>query len=248
MKTSTIPTLLFLILFSFAALIEKEYTTIKISSSEILDKCIDHYDPKGLWDHYAGTVHLKTIFPEQNYEEKLEINITTGFYKSTQLNTKNPIVRGMKDGECIRIIGDSSALTDKQIADKGLSCDNIKVYREHHTCHFGFVMNIEKAGLKIGEEVKEEKFNGWNCYVVSFSGNKNDVVNNYYEGTGKLYIDRDNYMLRGKEVYPPNSPKRKIIYFGEINVNGILMPEVFVYYMIDNNQYALLDVFNTGEN
>ena len=120
--------------------------------------------------------------------------------------------------------------------------------KEHHTCHFGFVMNMEKAGVKINEEVAEESFNGWDCYVISFSGKENEVIHNYYVATGKLYIDKENYILRGKEVAHPDFPKRKIIYIGEIKVSGISMPEVFVYYMNDKLQYSLVDIFNVVEN
>ena len=248
MKTATIPTLLILFLFSSATINNKEEVSLKITGSDILEKCIKHYDPNGAWDNYSGTVHLKTIWRNRNSEAKIEINNSTGFYQSTKLNSNEKIVKGTKNGECFKMINDNSDLTEEQIKEKNLTCESIRMMKEHHTCHFGFVMNMEKAGVKIDEEVAEESFNGWNCYVISFSGKENEVIHNYYVATGKLYIDKENYILRGKEVAHPDFPKRKIIYIGEINVNDISMPEVFVYYMNDELRYTLFDIFNVVEN
>ena len=248
MKTATIPTLLILFLFSSATINNKEEVSLKITGSDILEKCIKHYDPNGAWDNYSGTVHLKTIWRNRNSEAKIEINNSTGFYQSTKLNSNEKIVKGTKNGECFKMINDNSDLTEEQIKEKNLTCESIRMMKEHHTCHFGFVMNMEKAGVKIDEEVAEESFNGWDCYVISFSGKENEVIHNYYVATGKLYIDKENYILRGKEVAHPDFPKRKIIYIGEINVNDISMPEVFVYYMNDELRYTLFDIFNVVEN
>ena len=242
MKTTKIATLLILFLFSSATIINKEEASLKISSSEVLEKCIKHYDPNGAWDNYSGTVHLKTIFRDRNGEEKIEINNSNGFYQSTRLNTTEKIVKGTKDGECIWMIDDNSDLTEAQIKEHNLDCDNIRMMKEHHTSHFGFLMNMEKAGLIINDNVTEEEFNGWDCYVVSFSGSENEVIHNYYLGTGKIFVDKDNFKIRGRINKHPNYPKRTIIYNGEIKVNNILMPEVFIYYSGDKIQNEFFDI------
>ena len=248
MKTTTIATLLILFLFSSATIINKEEASLKISSSEVLEKCIKHYNPNDVWNSFKGKVNIKTIFPKRSGEEVLEINNATGFYQTTRLNSNEKIVKGTKDGECFQMINDNSDLTAQQIKDNNLTCESIRMMKEHHTCHFGFLMNMEKAGLKINSDVSEEYFNGWDCYAISFSGSENEVIHDYYLGEVKLFIDKNNYLLRGKDVNHPNFPKRKIVYNGELKVNNIIMPEVVIYYDADNPQYAFVDIFTSMEN
>lgn len=248
MKKALTLTLVFLFILFTSTSLRKEAINTKISSIDVLDKCIKHYDPNGTWDSFSGKVRIKTIFPEWNNEEYLEINNTTGFYQSTMLNTEEKTIKGIKDGECFRMIGDKSDLTEDQIEDNGLSCDNIKIAKEHHACHFGFVMNLKKAGIKINEEVSEDIFNGWDCYVVSFSGSKDYVISGYYLGVGKLFIDKSKFVLRGMVRKHPDYPERKRIITGELKVNDIIMPNVVTYYLGDNKQPNFVDIFYAVEN
>jgi hypothetical protein len=247
MKKALTLTLVFLFILFTSTSLRKEAINTKISSIDVLDKCIKHYDPNGTWDSFSGKVRIKTIFPEWNNEEYLEINNGTGFYQSTILSTEEKIIRGIKDGKCIRMIGDNSDLTEDQIEDNNLSCESIKMAREHHTCHFGFVMNLKKAGIKINEDVSEDIFNGCDCYVVSFDGFKEDVISDYYLGTSKLFIDKSNFVLRGIVRIHPDYPERKRIITGELKINDIIMPNVITYYLGDSEQPNFVDIFYNVE-
>jgi len=246
MKTTILLAPLIFTIMSSSTTIEKKETPLNISGSEVLEKCIKHYDPSGSWDSFSGKVNIVTTYSGYG-EEILEINNATGFYQSTRLNTEEKIIRGMKDGECIRMIGNNSDLTDKQIQDNYLSCENIAEMKEHHTCHFGFLMNMKKVGLNISDDVTEEKFNGWDCYVISYQGN-DDVIHNYYLGNGKLFVDKNDYTLRGRVNKHPDFPKRKIINNGELKVNDIIMPAVVIYYAGDDTQIAFVDIFQAVKN
>ena len=245
MKTKTLSTFLLLICLSCSTSNEHEQGVVVPTASEIIEKCIGHYDPSGSWDSYSGKVHLNTIFRDRTGEEILEINNKTGFYQSTRLDTKDKIIRGIKDGACIHMIGENSDLTDEQIEANNLSCEIIAEVKEHHTSHFGFILNMERAGIIINDDVSEDNFNGWDCYVISHKAEESEVVHNYYMGEGKLYIDKINYKLRGRTVNHPDYPPRKMIYNGEATVGSIIMPEVVVYFENGSPQFMFVDIFRT---
>ena len=215
-----------------------------LSSRELLSKCISLYDPGNNWDTYSGKVHLNTVFPEWSNEEILEINNESGFYQSTILRSDGNIVRGMKGKECFSRIGEQTELTERQIQDNGLDCHSISMAREHHTCHFGLLLNAEKAGLILENSLDTEIFNGWDCYVLSFTGNPEDVVNDYYVGKRKVYVDKKNFEIRGLYFKHPDFPARTCIYTGKITVNNVLLPQVASVYNTENNSLYFVDVFN----
>lgn len=245
MKSISQITLFALFIFSCTSNTEQAMESPTLSATEILAKCISHYDPGNSWDSYSGEVHLNTIFHDNTGEEILEIDNSSGFYQSTRLDTEEKIIRGISNGECITKIGDNDQISEQQIQEYGLSCDNIKMMSEHHKCHFGFILNMKNAGLTLEEGVSDEEFNGYDCHVITYAGNENDVVSNYYLGTGKLYIDKNNFSLRGRTIDHPDFPARKMIYTGEVKVGSISMPEVVVYYD-DSQQFTFIDIFRTN--
>ena len=82
MKKLPISALLFLILFISTNFITNKEAVVKLTSLEILDKCIGLYDPDGSWDSYQGNVHLNTISRRWNTEEILEIIYETDEFSS----------------------------------------------------------------------------------------------------------------------------------------------------------------------
>jgi hypothetical protein len=214
----------------------RDHNNVNMSSRELLSKCLSLYDP--------GKVHLISVFPQRSNEEILEINNETGFYRSTLLRPDGNIVRGMNGSECFSRIGDKTDLTDEHIQENGLDCHSISIAKEHHTCHFGFILNAEKAGLALDNSLVTEIFNGWNCYVLSFTGNPEEVVNDYYVGKRKLYVDKKNLEIRGLYFKHPDFPARTCIYTGKIEVNKILLPQIASVYNAENNSLYFVDVFN----
>lgn len=231
----------FLILSGFLTLNEEKSN---LNSREVLNKCIGLYDPGNQWKTYSGKVHLNTIFPQFSNEEILEINNETGFYQSTILRPDGNIIRGMNGRECFHRIGEQTDLTEEQIRENGLDCHSISIAREHHTCHFGFILNTEKAGLVLDNSLQTEKFNGWDCFVLTFTGYPEDVIHDYYVGIRKAYIDQEDFSLRGMYFKHPDAPARKCIFTGKIEVNDIHLPQVATVYLADNNALYFVDIFN----
>ncbi len=241
MKTSFFLLAAFMILSGSSPTI---HTKVNLTSREVLTKCINLYDPANHWENYSGKVHLNTIFPESTHEEILEINNRTGFYQSTMLHPDGNIVRGMNGRECFSKIGDQTDLSERQIEENGLDCHSISLAREHHICHFGFILNAEKAGLALENNVESATFNGWDCYVLTFTGNPEEVTHDYYVGIRKAYIDKEEFLLRGLYFKHPDFPPRSCIYTGKMEINHILIPQVVSVYNTDNNSLFFVDVFN----
>ena len=55
----------------------------ELSASEIFEKVIRHYDPKGVWNQFEGSMHMYTIGNGTTGEEDLSINNADGFRNSS---------------------------------------------------------------------------------------------------------------------------------------------------------------------
>ncbi len=195
-----------------------------LSASEILDKTIKYYDPDGLWDTYKGKLFEVTLFPN-NYvvKETIEIDKPNDFYLSTCFQDFGTLKRGINKGKNTFSLNDKLDIPEDIKTNWGISDDGIKMYREVHYGHFGLPMVVKKSGMTIQNEARITDFDGRKCFAVTFTGKPELIINPYYSGEWILYIDMNNFSMRGLK-WMNGEQKGYAIFAGESKINGITLP------------------------
>lgn len=228
---------------------ENEQESHSFTSSELIDKCIGYHDPNGLWSGYTGKLRCVNVRSDVIYDEIIEINNTTGYYKSSLKAPDAKIIRGIRNDVAFRSVNGDSTLTEKEMQDRGLTDPMIRFWKVHHLGHFGLPMQIKKSGLSISDTVDTENFDNRQCFVIKGTGKKDTVINPYYEGKWKVYIDGQNFSLRGIEVKSDMFNRTYIIASGgTLNVNGLILLEVGIGSDKDDPSIVSTDVFTAVSN
>lgn len=223
---------------------ENEQKSHSFTSSELINKCIAYHDPNGLWSGYSGKVRCVNVRSDVIYDEIIEINNATGYYKSSLKTPDVRIIRGIRNNVAFRSVNGDSTLTEKEMQDRGLTDTMIRFWHVHHLGHFGLPMQFKKSGVSISDTVETEKFDDRECLVIKGTGKKDAVINPYYEGKWKIYIDSQNFSVRGVEMKSVMFNATYVTAFeGTLNLNGLVVPKVKIG--SDKNDQSLVstDVF-----
>ncbi|HEX5168972.1 MAG TPA: DUF6503 family protein [Cyclobacteriaceae bacterium] len=228
---------------------ENEKKSVPFTASELIDRCIAYHDPQGLWANFAGKLRCVNVRSNVIYDEILEINNTTGYYKSSLKAPDAKIIRGIKNNVAFRSVDGDSTLTEKEMQDRGLTDPMIRFWNTVHINHFGLPMEIRKSGISLSDSVETEKFDDRECFVIKGTGKKDSVVNPFYEGEWKIYIDSQNFSVRGIEVKSAMFNTTYIIAFeGTLNLNGIILPKVKIGSDKNDPWLVSTDVFTAVAN
>ena len=205
---------------------------------EILDKTIKYHDPNGLWDTYKGKLFEVTVFAN-NYvvKETIEIDKPNDFYLSTCFQEFGTLKRGIDKGQNIFSLNDKQDIPEGIKKNWGISDEGIKYFRELHHSHFGLPMVYKKSGMIIQDEVKIVDFDGRRCYALTFIGKPDSIINPIYEGEHILYIDMNNFSMRGIR-WIVNEIDRYAIFAGEVEINGIKIVHVKCAFDKNGNQLS----------
>jgi hypothetical protein len=192
-----------------------------LNGKEILERTIRYHDANGLWDNYKGKLFEVTVFPN-NYvvKETIEIDRPNDFYLSTCFQDFGTLKRGINKGKNIFSLNDKPDIPEIIKENWGISDDGIKRFREGHYVNFGLPMVYKKSGMTIQDEVKITDFDGRKCYAVTFIGKPDLIVNPYYSGEHILYVDMNNFSMRGMR-WIFGDIDYYVIFAGEIEINGI---------------------------
>lgn len=191
------------------------------TAMDVLEKTIKYHDPNGLWNTYKGKLFEVTVFAN-NYvvKENIEIDKPNDFYLSTCFQEFGVLKRGIEKGKNIFSLDGKDSIPDYIKNNWGLSDERIKIFKAEHHSHFGLPMELKKSGMVLDENVQEVEFDGRKCYALSFSGKSGQVENKYYEGDLILYVDSDNYCMRGTS-WTANGNKGFSVFAGEFEINKI---------------------------
>jgi Tfp pilus assembly protein PilF len=215
-------------------LMEKEMVTdgeIPFTSEEILEKCIQHHDPTGVWNTYKGKMHHVTVLG-QNYvvTETIEFDKPNDYYISTAYQNFGILKRGMNKGHHFFSLDDDTNVS-QQIKDNwGLSSTGINRYKNQHLGHFGMPMMLKTAGMTVAKKAETVKFDGRDCYALTFTGVQEKVIDPIFEITSILYIDPSSFCLRGYNWIIDENTKFTAVLSGEIAINGLKIPHIICLY------------------
>ncbi|MDR8389570.1 DUF6503 family protein [Aliifodinibius sp. S!AR15-10] len=215
-----------------------------ISGSKLWERTINYHDPNHNWSNFSGKIHMVTTFSNGTFsQEELEIHNPDEFYQSTLLEGSSKAVKGVKKGECFNAVNGDENVNEEQINQYNIGCESAFLFKEHHTAHVGLPMELKVAGLKIQEELVEKvNFEGRECYALQLIGQSEEVRHPYWEGIFTMYTDVDTYAMHGFKreggLYPGY-----FVAVGELELEGIRMPQVKNYFSLEDSSHLLTDVF-----
>lgn len=206
-----------------------------LTGKEVLEKTINYHDPQGVWDNYKGKLFEVTVFAS-NYvvKETIEVDRPNDFYLSTCFQEFGTLKRGIDKGKNIFSLNDKPDIPDEIKKNWGISDDGIKQFREQHYGHFGLPMVYKKSGMTIQDDVKIVDFDGRRCYAITFIGKPDLIINSFYTGEQILYIDMNNFSMRGLRWKMPETEGVQI-FAGEVDINGIKIVHVKCAFDKDGN-------------
>jgi len=205
---------------------QDQATKHNLTCKEILEKTIKYHDPNGLWKTYKGKLYEVTVFAN-NYvvKETIEIDLQNDFYLSTCFQDFGTLKRGINKGQNIFSLNDKPDIPENIKKNWGISDAGIKSFREQHFCHFGLPMVYKNSGMTIQDEVNVINFDGRKCYALSFIGKPELIINPLYLGEHILYVDMNNFSMRGMR-WIAGEVDRYAIFAGEVEINGIKIVHV----------------------
>lgn len=180
-------------LFSFAQ---------KMTATAILDKSIQYHDPQGQWNNFNHEMEFVSERPNgPDRKSKVLIDNTKGYFHLEESGN----VMSVTMDECGEIP------TDK-------TCDNVKRTRNYYVYLWGLPMKLKDKGTVIDPAVKEEEFEGSDCYVLRVP---------YDEDIWFFYIDKTTYAMKGYMFYKDEPAKKgEVIYLeGEERVGDMRIPK-----------------------
>ena len=217
----------------------RKWAVTRYKSEEILNKAIAVCDPLGTWANYAGKIRIIYLKPDGKIysDQIIEIQTKENYYKcSSVFFSKFKVTSGIKDGKCFIDAENLEAYVMKQI---DLNSASVPEYKDHHYCIFGLLMQLKSSGLTLSDEVEINKFQGQDCFALSFSVDSTKVVSDYFKGNEwTVYIDQATYLLKGYKS------KGKLnwtsIYSGYFDVSDIKVPLSRINYnSVDNSLHSL---------
>ena len=230
-----------MILLAFAANISAQEPNI--NGSELWEKVITYHDPKGIWEKFSGKVHLISVHANSNiYDEEFEVQKEQDLYQAKRFAKDVIAIRGIKNGKCFNSVNGDNSPTDEDVKKYNLSCEDTKMYKEHHTCHIGLPMELKISGVQVQDEVEMVEFQGKDRLALKFIGYADKVKHPYYAGEWTLFIDPNTFAMKGMDFKSPDWNVYFIAY-GEIEVNGIKMPMVKNYFNSNDDSHRFTDNF-----
>jgi ketosteroid isomerase-like protein len=215
-----------------------------MSGSELLNKVIAYHDPEGKWGQFQAQVHLVTTRRKGNYsEEIIEVNDMEDFYQSSRIDGDIRATRGVKKGEPFWSIDPGTSEQHEQIKKGWLGADNARRIREHHLCHIGLAMQLKSAGVATLDEVETAEFQGNDLYLLTMAGDSSKVKHPYYAAaTYRIYVHPQTYKIAGFH-FKNNRWDAYSVAVGEIELNGVKMPQAKIYYRSEDNSHIATDNF-----
>jgi hypothetical protein len=243
-------TFFLVLIFSFQVIAQNvEPADMKLTGQQLWEKCISYHDPEGKWLVFEGKVHINTIRSKSDISgaEILQIQKPEDFYQSTIIDFDVKAIKGIKEGKCFHAVNGNYEPSDEQIEKYKISCEDASISKEHHTCHFGLPMQLKTSGVVVQEKVKSEIFYGTICHVLTLIGETSAVKHPYYEGTWQLYIDPVSYAMKGLRWQSEEHSGIYEVFINELEVGGIIMPQVKVVFMNEDDSHYYTDIFTHAD-
>jgi hypothetical protein len=218
---------------------------LDISGDELLARTIAYHDPTGVWDSFSGTVRLITARADGSSSgfEFIHVDNPSNLYRAVRIVGDVRIEFGESEGNCFHSLNGETELTPDEIERYNLVCENTLFRSEHHTAHIGLPMEIRESGMQIDEDVTRTELGGEPALSWTMVGDSTTVRHPYWASRVTLFVNPDTYAMLGYQVEPPEGSGMLWLLSGELDINGIKMPQVKRVYDPEDGSLIFTDVF-----
>jgi len=198
------------------------------SSTDILDRSIAYHDPDGLWKDFKYELNFVASRPDST-ERKTTVQIDLPKRYFRYLRPSADADLGIQGDSCFNAISDT------------VDCTAIKRIRNYYTYLWGLPMKLKDPETDLDPEFMESSFEGQPVYRLKVTY-PNEI---YY-----FSFDKETYQLVGEEFYKDEAKNlgEKMIRGGEVNLNGLKLPQTRAWYNTHDSLYLAtdkLDSFST---
>ncbi len=218
-------------------------------SNDIIQKAIIKVDPLNRWPTYAGKIRLRNISSNREFDEIIEINRNNDSYRRSFFSNNQTVTSGIENGKYFREIRNTESNTlIRSFKEDSIDREDIDMWKQHHTMHFGLLMELQNSGLRASKKAKRVNFQGNKCYSVEFNSDPALHLNNYFSNTSwTLFIDRHDFTVKGFGVknlkFSTSTYNLNIIGFGELVINNLAIPMCKMYFLTHDNSMFWIDIF-----
>lgn len=190
------------IIFLFLSLCGTSAFAQSLTAEQILNKSLKYHDPNGEWktfNHQMSFVSERPSGSDRN--STVNINNNNGLFELTEENNN------------MRIVMDSCFLIPA-----GKSCDQVKRTRNYYVYLWGLPMKLKDVGTVLDPKVKEENFEGVECYILRVP---------YEEDIWFFFIDKSTFAMKAY-MFLKDEPLRKgeLIYLDEeVRISNMRIPK-----------------------
>ncbi|MEM9325154.1 MAG: DUF6503 family protein [Bacteroidota bacterium] len=148
-----------------------------VSAKDILKKAIAYHDPNNEWPVLQAQFSFNETRPNgQDRSTTAEINNGQGWF---QLERKDIESHGMKMDSCFLLYGEAD-------------CDRAARMRNYYLYLWGLPMKLTDEGTPLDDEVREETFEGQDCYILRVP---------YEEDVWYFYLSKEDYRMIAYKFY-----------------------------------------------
>lgn len=191
------------------------------SATDILERSIAYHDPEGLWKDFKYELNFVANLPDDTKRKTtIQIDLPKRYFRYLRPSAEADL--GIKGDSCFNAKSDS------------VDCSAIKRIRNYYTYLWGLPMKLKDPGTDLDPAFTESIFEGRAVYRLKVTY-PNEV---YY-----FSFDKETYQLVGEEFYKDEAANRgeKMIRGGEVNLNGLKLPETRAWYNTHDSLYLATD-------
>lgn len=191
------------------------------SATDILDRSIVYHDPEGLWKDFKYELNFVADLPDSTQRmTKVQIDLPKRYFRYLRSSANADL--GIKGDSCFNATSDT------------VDCTAIKRIRNYYTYLWGLPMKLKDPGTDLDPNFTESTFEDQPVYRLKVTY-PNEV---YY-----FSFDKETYQLIGEEFYKDEATNRgeKMIRGGEVDLNGLKLPETRAWYNTHDSLYLATD-------
>jgi len=242
----------FSIVFAFFTLIGFSQN---ITSEQLLQNAIDYHDPNDNWSTIRAAFTVVMTTPNApKRTSHIRIDLTREFFSVKATKDTVITIYSVIKGKCGMVYNGkdldsvSAKASTGSAAEKNMSCERAKLYKNYYTYLYGLPMKLKDSGTNLSEKVEKRTFKGKDYLVLKVTYDEavgSDVWYFYFNPTTyamevyQFFKTDDN----GKEK--PDSGEY-ILLTEEMDVKGVKMPKVRAWYYNKDDKYLGTDTLVEG--
>lgn len=195
-----------------------------MTAEQILKQSLKYHDPKGEWKNFNHQLNFVSERPGgEDRKSTVVINNNKGLFELTETDNNMGIVMD----SCFRI-------------PEGKTCDQVKRTRNYYVYLWGLPMKLKDAGTVIDPNVKEEKMEGVDCYILRVP---------YEEDIWFFFIDKSTFAMKAY-MFLKDEPLRKgeLIYLDdEVRIGDMRIPKRRKWVTMPEQKFLGTDILTSSK-